>query len=131
MRIAKIFAKILIFVIQLISFGIIDNLQNLRCCYNYRGFFLINKDLLTNFLYFCKVKRFKNKGVKMNNISTQTVNLRLRGTSKIEQKKYPETLKSCISLEEFKDLLDQKINEHYENPSNSNKKKSHKLPLGL
>ena len=67
----------------------------------------------------------------MNNISTQTVNLRLRGTSKIEQKKYPETLKSCISLEEFKDLLDQKINEHYENLSNSNKKKSHKLPLGL
>ena len=49
----------------------------------------------------------------MNNISTQTVNLRSRGTSKIEQKKYPETLKSCISLEEFKDLLDQKINEYY------------------
>ena len=64
----------------------------------------------------------------MNNVSTQTVNLRLRGTSNIEQKKYPKTLKSCISLEEFKDLLDQKINEHYENLSNSNKKKSQKRP---
>ena len=43
----------------------------------------------------------------MNNISTQTVNLKLRRTSKVEQKKYPETLKSCISLDEFKDLLDE------------------------
>lgn len=64
----------------------------------------------------------------MNNISTQTVNLRSRGTLKIEHEKYPETLKSCISLEEFKDLLDQKINEHYENLSNSNKKKCQKRP---
>ena len=64
----------------------------------------------------------------MNNISTQTVNLRTRSTSKIEQKKYPKTQKSCISLEEFKDLLDQKINEHYENLSNPNKKKSQKRP---
>ena len=73
-------------------------------------------------------KRFKNKGVKMNNISTQTVNLKLRRTSKVEQKKYPETLKSCISLEEFKDLLDQKINEHYENLPNTNQKKCQKRP---
>ena len=64
----------------------------------------------------------------MNNVLTQKVNLRLRGTSKIEQKKYPETLNSCISFEEFKDLLDQKINEHYENLSNSNKKKCQKRP---
>ena len=64
----------------------------------------------------------------MNNVLTQKVNLRLRGTSKIEQKKYSETLKSCISFEEFKDLLDQKINEHYENLSNSNKKKCQKRP---
>lgn len=49
----------------------------------------------------------------MNNISTQTTNLRSSSTSKIEHKKYLETLKSCISLEEFKDLLDQKINEYY------------------
>lgn len=74
-------------------------------------------------MYPCKVLRFKNNGVNMTNISTQTVNLRSRDISKIEQKKYPETLKSCISLEEFKDLLDQKINEHYENLSNTNKKK--------
>lgn len=79
-------------------------------------------------MYLYKVIRFKNKGIKMNNVSTQTVNLRSRGTSKIEQKKYPETLKSCISLEEFKDLLDQKINEHYENLSNTNKKKCQKRP---
>ncbi len=51
----------------------------------------------------------------MASISTQTVNLKTRGTSKIEQKKYPDTLKSCISLEEFKDLLNQKIEEHYSN----------------
>ena len=64
----------------------------------------------------------------MNNISTQPVNLKLGRTSNIEQKKYPKTLKSCISLEEFKDLLDQKINEHYENLSNTNKKKCQKRP---
>ena len=64
----------------------------------------------------------------MKYVSTQTVNLRLRGNLKVEQNKYPETLKSCISLEEFKDLLDQKINEHYENLSNPNKKKSQKRP---
>lgn len=51
----------------------------------------------------------------MESISTQKVNLRTRGTSKIEQKKYPDTLKNCISLEEFKDLLNQKIEEHYKN----------------
>ncbi len=62
----------------------------------------------------------------MASISTQTVNLKTRGTSKIEQKKYPDTLKSCISLEEFKDLLNQKIEEHYENLSNTNKKRSQK-----
>jgi len=62
----------------------------------------------------------------MGSISTQTVNLKTRGTSKIEQKKYPDTLKSCISLEEFKDLLNQKIEEHYENLSNTNKKRSQK-----
>ena len=62
----------------------------------------------------------------MASISTQTVNLKTRGTSKIEQKKYPDTLKSCISLEEFKDLLNQKIEEHYENLSNKNKKRSQK-----
>lgn len=62
----------------------------------------------------------------MENISTQKVNLKTRGTSKIEQKKYPDTLKSCISLEEFKDLLNQKIEEHYENLSNKNKKRSQK-----
>lgn len=65
----------------------------------------------------------------MESISTQTVNLKTRGTSKIEQKKYPDTLKSCISLEEFKDLLNQKIEEHYENLSNSNKKRSQKKTL--
>lgn len=62
----------------------------------------------------------------MGSISTQTINVRTRGTSKIEQKKYPDTLKSCISLEEFKDLLNQKIEEHYENLSNTNKKRSQK-----
>lgn len=62
----------------------------------------------------------------MASISTQTVSLKTRGTSKIEQKKYPDTLKSCISLEEFKDLLNQKIEEHYENLSNTNKKRSQK-----
>ncbi|MBR6091636.1 MAG: hypothetical protein IKQ09_02325 [Bacteroidales bacterium] len=62
----------------------------------------------------------------MESISTQKVNLKTRGTSKIEQKKYPDTLKSCISLEEFKDLLNQKIEEHYENLSNKNKKRSQK-----
>lgn len=62
----------------------------------------------------------------MESISTQTINLKTRGTSKIEQKKYPDTLKSCISLEEFKDLLNQKIEEHYENLSNTNKKRSQK-----
>lgn len=51
----------------------------------------------------------------MENISTQTINIKTRGTLKIEQKKYPDTLKSCISLEEFKDLLNQKIEEHYTN----------------
>ena len=65
----------------------------------------------------------------MASISTQTVNLKTRGTSKIEQKKYPDTLKSCISLEEFKDLLNQKIEEHYENLSNTNKKRSQKKTL--
>ena len=62
----------------------------------------------------------------MESISTQTINVKTRGTSKIEQKKYPDTLKSCISLEEFKDLLNQKIEEHYENLSNTNKKRSQK-----
>lgn len=60
----------------------------------------------------------------MESISTQKVNLGKRSASTIEQKKYPDTLKSCISLEEFKDLLNQKINEHYENLSNTNKKRS-------
>ena len=64
----------------------------------------------------------------MNDVSTQTVNLRLRGNLKVEQNNYPETLKSCISLEEFKDLLDQKINEHYENLPNTNQKKCQKRP---
>ena len=49
----------------------------------------------------------------MNNISTQTVNLKLRRTSKVEQKKYPETLKSCISLDEFKDLPEVKMMSSY------------------
>ena len=53
----------------------------------------------------------------MESLITQTTSLQVRGASKIEQKKYPKTLKSCISLEEFKDLLDQKINEHYNNSS--------------
>ena len=53
----------------------------------------------------------------MESLITQTTSLRVRGTSKIEQKKYPKTLKSCISLEEFEDLLNQKINEHYNNSS--------------
>ena len=64
----------------------------------------------------------------MESLITQTTSLQVRGTSKIEQKKYPETLKSCISMEEFKDLLNQKINEHYENLSNTNKKKCQKRP---
>ena len=64
----------------------------------------------------------------MESLITQTTSLQVRGASKIEQKKYPKTLKSCISLEEFKDLLDQKINEHYENLSNTNKKKCQKRP---
>lgn len=79
-------------------------------------------------MYLCEVLGFKNNVVKMNNISTQTTNLRSPGTSKIEQKNYPATLKGCISLEEFKDLLDQKINAHYENLSNTNKKKCQKRP---
>ena len=53
----------------------------------------------------------------MESLITQTTSLQVRGASKIEQKKYPKTLKSCISLKEFKDLLDQKINEHYNNSS--------------
>ena len=64
----------------------------------------------------------------MESLITQTTSLQVRGASKIEQKKYPETLKSCISMEEFKDLLNQKINEHYENLSNTNKKKCQKRP---
>ena len=62
----------------------------------------------------------------MESISTQTINLRKSDTSKVERKKYPDTLKSCISLEEFKDLLNQKIKEHYENLSNTNKERSKK-----
>ena len=58
----------------------------------------------------------------MESLITQTTSLQVRGTSKIEQKKYPETLKSCISMEEFKDLLNQKINEHFYNPSKMVKK---------
>ena len=53
----------------------------------------------------------------MEGLITQTTSLQVRGASKIEQKKYPKTLKSCISLEEFEDLLNQKINEHYNNSS--------------
>ena len=84
--------------------------------------------LIGSFSVLLQSKKIQKTEVNMNDVSTQTVNLRLRGTSKIEQKKYSETLKSCISFEEFKDLLDQKINEHYENLSNSNKKKCQKRP---
>lgn len=34
--------------------------------------------------------------------------------SRSEKKSYPETLKGCFSFEEFQDLLNEKIREHFE-----------------
>ena len=40
---------------------------------------------------------------------TQNVNKKVK-----DEKKYPETLKGCFSFDEFQDILNEKIRQHYE-----------------
>ena len=49
----------------------------------------------------------------------QTTTTTIRQTNTItsshqKKKAYPKTLKGCFSFEEFQDLLNEKIREHYE-----------------
>ena len=50
-------------------------------------------------------------------MQTITTNIsQTKTTTSFRQKKkaYPKTLKGCFSFEEFQDLLNEKIREHYE-----------------
>ena len=61
-------------------------------------------------IYFCNAKH-------INRMQTTTTTIRqTNSTTSSRQKKkaYPKTLKGCFSFEEFQDLLNEKIREHYE-----------------
>ena len=49
-------------------------------------------------------------------MQTATTTIRQTSTTTYRSKKkvYPKTLKGCFSFEEFQDLLNEKIREHYE-----------------
>ena len=50
-------------------------------------------------------------------MQTTTTTIRQTNTAtsfRPKKKVYPETLKGCFSFEEFQDLLNEKIREHYE-----------------
>lgn len=50
-------------------------------------------------------------------MQTTTTNLKQTNTTtpyRQKKKAYPKTLKGCFSFEEFQDLLNEKIKEHYE-----------------
>jgi hypothetical protein len=51
-----------------------------------------------------------------NRMQTITTNISQNTTTSYRNKKkaYPKTLKGCFSFEEFQDLLNEKIREHYE-----------------
>ena len=51
-----------------------------------------------------------------NRMQTTTTNISQNTTTSYRPKKkaYPKTLKGCFSFEEFQDLLNEKIREHYE-----------------
>lgn len=60
--------------------------------------------------YFCNAKY-------INRMQTTTTTTRQNNTttsSRQKKKAYPKTLKGCFSFEEFQDLLNEKIREHYE-----------------
>lgn len=61
-------------------------------------------------IYFCNAKY-------INRMQTTTTTIRQTNTttsSRQKKKAYPKTLKGCFSFEEFQDLLNEKIREHYE-----------------
>ena len=45
---------------------------------------------------------------------TTSINQTTNGSYRPKKKAYPKTLKGCFSFEEFQDLLNEKIKEHYE-----------------
>jgi hypothetical protein len=60
--------------------------------------------------YFCK-----SKSCNRMQTTTTTISQANTATSFRQKKKaYPKTLKGCFSFEEFQDLLNEKIREHYE-----------------
>lgn len=46
--------------------------------------------------------------------TTNTITKTNTTTYRSKKKVYPETLQGCFSFEEFQDLLNEKIREHYE-----------------
>ena len=53
----------------------------------------------------------------INPMQTTATNLQQANTGtsyRPKKKAYPKTLKGCFSFEEFQDLLNEKIKEHYE-----------------
>ena len=50
----------------------------------------------------------------MQTITTNTSQTHTATSFRSKKKAYPKTLKGCFSFEEFQDLLNEKIREHYE-----------------
>ena len=50
----------------------------------------------------------------MHNTATNPHQAKTNSSCHKPKKAYPKTLKGCFSFEEFKDLLNEKIDEHYE-----------------
>lgn len=86
--------------------------------------FLSKHDFSKNYKYLCR----KLNGMKtLENSKTKQANeLNINHNSNVtsKKKKYPKSIKGCISVEEYIDILRENVRKYYEDLQNTDQKRS-------